>query len=284
MNIKEFQEKKNKFLIFLEKNKNLSKNTLKSYNADLELIINFWSEKENQEKKKIYFEKLILDYVNLLFNSQINSSSIARKISCFNSFKKFLKVEGINLDIKFNRPFVNIKKPEILNFDEIINLMNSINNIDLPTSYPLRDIAILELFYATGITCSELVEIELNNIDLKNQTIIIRNRSKKERIVIFGNNALKKIVEYLKKERIAPINNNEKLFLNYKNEPISVRSIQRICNMFEQFISKKKNLTPAILRNSFANHMLKNGAEINTMQELLGHKTRISTERYLNKK
>lgn len=275
----EFEDIKAKFLNYLVTEKKVTDNTYRSYNADMIQITNLWNLLEQEEKRALTLEEVLESFVKFL-SSSVTPSSQARKISCLNSFKKFLKKQSIPLSLNFKRPIIKPKPPISIPVHDIFSLMDNISNDDLPTKHPLRDRAILELLYATGMRCSELVNIELNSIDFNSQSIVIRSKRKKERIVFFGSKANQQIKSYLKYERNQVYSTNERLFLNSRNIPLTVRSIQRICAMFRQCLENKYNITPEILRHSFAAHMLNNGADIETVQKLLGHKIRASTERY----
>jgi integrase/recombinase XerC len=280
IHINQFMEYTSKFLDYLKNERHLSENTQRAYKADLIQCLQYWQELEIQEQKQLDFLYLLKEFTKILFNIEIDHTSIARKISCLNSFKKFLKKHGINISIKLKRPFVKVKKPEALPVNNIFYLLDQVLDDDLPTRRPLRDKAVLELLYATGVRVSELVQIEIGNINFSNKSIIIRNKKRKERVVFFGSKALNRLHAYISLERPKIIDKNERLFVNYKNSSLTTRSIQRICAMFRQFLIDKGHLTPCMLRNSFATHMLHQGADLNTVQELLGHKILASTERY----
>lgn len=280
----EFVERKNEFINYL-KNKQRSLNTQKSYALDLEQMLNFWIIYEKNNNVTLTLDKVVLFYLES-FNNKTDSthSSIARKVSCINSFKKYLSLSGIKLNVKPKRPIIKLKEPKTLNTEDLAIILDLIDITKFPTKYPYRDKAIIELLYATGILCSEITHIELKHIDFKFQTILIPNRNKRERLVIFGNKAAQYISLYINTERIKINNNTEKLFLNSKNKPLGVRTVQRICQMFKFHLGPNKTLSPNILRNSFAIHMLERGLNVDQMQKLLGHKVRISTERYMIKK
>lgn len=279
----QFNTTKEEFLGYLAHERKASEHTQRAYKADLEQCSIFWEIIESQEKKELRVEEVLKRFVKSLFSQAIDPSSIARKISCLNSYKRFLQIRGIHIKVHFKRPFIPLKTPQILPITEIFHLMDSIEQEALATKYPLRDKAIIELLYATGIRCSELVSLELQAIDFINRSIIIRHKKKKERVVFFGAQALERIKAYITHERPEIKSPHERLFLNYRNTPLTVRSVQRVCAMFRECLSHKQLLTPHILRHSFASHLLSNGADIDTVQELLGHKTRISTERYIPK-
>ncbi|HLW73162.1 MAG TPA: tyrosine-type recombinase/integrase, partial [Candidatus Babeliales bacterium] len=150
----------------------------------------------------------------------------------------------------------------------------------LPTRYPVRDKTIFELLYATGVRCSELVNICVEDVDMEAKTIRIFGKGKKERIVLFGLKACEKILEYYATERPEIHNQQEPLFLNYRYEKLTSRSVQRIIKMFRAFLPIERQLTPHKLRHSFATHLLNQGADLRAVQELLGHKTLATTEKY----
>ena len=182
--------------------------------------------------------------------------------------------------LKLKRPRIDKKLPVYFSVDEIFHLLDSIKNEELPTRHPIRDKAIFELLYATGVRCSELVNICIKDIDMESKVIRIIGKGKKERLVLFGIKAQEKIVEYFHKERPVVEHQHEPLFLNYRYGKLTSRSVQRIIKMFRLFLRIERPLTPHKLRHSFATHLLNQGADLRAVQELLGHKTLSSTEKY----
>lgn len=265
--------------------KNLSIHTIKAYERDLNQLIEFWKIQELNENRNFRLVEILTNFINSLYSNQLKTSSVARKISCINSLKKFVLVNHqlSNEIVFFKRPIIHIQQPDKLTNEQISQLMDKISSEDIPSKYPLRDKAIIEILYATAIRCGELVSVELQHINIKQKSILIQNKSKRERWVFFGSKALKALQNYIDYERTEPKDLREKLFLNHKNQPLTVRSIQRICAMFRQFLQIKEKLTPKILRNSCATHLLDRGAPVQIVQKLLGHKTSVSTERYLHK-
>ena len=144
----------------------------------------------------------------------------------------------------------------------------------------LNNKAIFETFYATGIRCSELINITLGDIDFKHKTMRISGKGRKERIVLFGNKAKNKIEQYVKTERNGSDSPETTLFLNYRGNKLTTRSVQRVFAMFRQFLKIDKPITPHKIRHSFATHLLNQGVDLRVVQELLGHKTLASTEKY----
>ena len=280
MTLKDFQKKREEFLTYISVEKNLSDNTKRAYKADLKQFDQFWAGLTKEEKKRLSIRQIIERFLVSLFYKKIDKSSIARKFSCFKSFERFLTTQGIKLSLQLTRPRLDKKLPVYLSVDEIFHLLDKVKNEDLITKRPYRDKAIFELIYATGIRCSELVNIEIKDIDFTNKTIRIFGKGRKERIVLFGDKAKKRLNLYLDKERPRFFNQNEKIFLNYRNGPLTSRSVQRVFEMFRKFLKIDKPITPHKIRHSFATHMLNQGVDLRVIQELLGHKALTSTEKY----
>lgn len=280
MEIHEFNQYKDAFLRYIKAERNFSEHTYKAYLGDLRQFVKFWQGIPVQEQKDLGLRVVIERYLVSLFYKKINKSSIARKFSCFTSFERFLETKEIILNLNLKRPRVDKKLPIYLSLEEIIHLLDDTANESLPTKYPIRDKAIFELLYATGVRCSELISIRVVDINMTERTILIRGKGKKERIVLFGQKAYQKIVEYCETERPKIENQQEALFLNYRYEKLTSRSVQRIIRMFRGFLSIDRPLTPHKLRHSFATHLLNQGADLRAVQELLGHASLSSTEKY----
>ena len=280
MNKELFEQHKDAFLLYLKAERNFSEHTLRAYYGDLDQFISFWSTMPDYDKSHLGLRQIIERYLVSLFYKKISKSSIARKFSCFTSFERFLLPRGIELQLNLKRPKIEKKLPIFFSVDEICHLLDSIKNEVLPTRHPIRDKAIFELLYATGVRCSELVNIRIADIDIQAKTIRILGKGKKERIVLFGTKALEKIKEYYEFERPQIYDHNEELFLNYRYEKLTTRSVQRIIKMFRSFLPIDRQLTPHKLRHSFATHLLNQGADLRSVQELLGHKTLSTTEKY----
>jgi site-specific recombinase XerD len=280
MTIKEFTEKKDEFLAFITIERNLSEHTLRAYESDLKQITEFWKRICSREQQDISLKEAIKRFLVSLYHKKLNNASIARKLSCLQSFEKFVTSYGIELNLQLTRPRLEKKLPAVLSVNEITHLLDEVKEHELPTRKPFRDKAIFELLYATGIRCSELVQIAFKDINFKERSIRIMGKGRKERIVLYGSKAEEKITKYLQDERPEPTHLNENLFLNNRSQPLTTRSIQRIIEMFQQFLKTGKAITPHKLRHSFATHLLNQGADLRLVQELLGHRALTSTERY----
>ena len=261
--------------------RNISSHTTRAYAADLKNVALFWDDVHQREPIEYELKHVLERYFIALYHKKITKNSIARKISCFKSFERYIKrAKNEDLNLALQRPRVDKKLPSVLSLDEVFFLLDTVKLTPEETNFPYRDKAILELLYATGIRCSELVQIQLKDIDPLEQTIRIHGKGKKERLVLFGSACKEKLDLYITHERKKPESTDEFLFLNYKNTQLTTRSIQRICNMFSAFLETKKRISPHMLRHSFATHLINQGADLRSVQELLGHASLSSTEKY----
>ncbi|HLJ31649.1 MAG TPA: site-specific tyrosine recombinase/integron integrase [Candidatus Babeliales bacterium] len=280
MKKEEFKEHKEAFLLHLQAERNLSEHTLRAYYLDLKQFETFWADMADYDAHNLGFRQIIERYLVALFYKKISKTSIARKFSCFTSFERFLEKRGIILQLNLKRPRIDKKLPIYFSVDELFHLLDSIKNEALPTSYPVRDRAIFELLYATGVRCSELVNICIQDVNMQERTIRIFGKGKQERIVLFGAKAQEKILHYYATERPAIQHQQEPLFMNHRYGKLTPRSVQRIIKMFRPFLPIERQLTPHKLRHSFATHLLNQGADLRAVQELLGHKKLTTTEKY----
>lgn len=273
-------EKKADFLVYVQVERNLTANTCKSYTSDLHQFFSFW-EKYNNDTQQDADIKIVLErFLIHLFHKKTQKSSIARKISCFTSFERFLKSSGIDINLKLTRPTVEKKLPTYLSLDEITYLLDTVQDKDLVSARPIRDKAIFETFYATGIRCSELTLIKIEDINFNEKTILITGKGRKQRYVLFGEKAKQRIMQYIHEERIYNDRGDTTLFLNHKGTSLTSRSIQKIFTMFSKFLTVRKHLSPHKIRHSFATHLLNAGLDLRALQELLGHQSLSSTEKY----
>ncbi len=280
MTHQEFQEKVQQFITYLDVERNLSAHTIRAYTSDLNSFLTFWKKLSTSDQTNLSVRQIIERYLVSLYYKKIDKNTIARKFSCFTSFTKFLKTYGISINLELKRPRLTKKLPVYLSIDEVFYVLDTIPDHDLPTQHPIRDKAIFELFYATGIRCAELVSIKAKDIDLKQKTIRILGKGNKERIVLFGKKAKQKLEEYLRDERDPITNQDDVIFIGTKGKPLSTRTVQHIFEMFRAFLKTGKQITPHKLRHSFATHLVNQGTDLRVVQELLGHKTLASTEKY----
>ncbi len=285
MNFVEFLEHKEHFLNYLIFEKKLAKNTSRAYKLDIEQFITFWENNIKIKNRDFNFVEIIGIYNVILNQKDIDKRSIARKLSCLSSIVKFLRAKGLDIEIQFIRPKLEQKSLDFLAEEDIKFLTEMVPDEKIQTQRPLRDKAILDLLYCTGILCSEIVEIKTNDIDWNARSIKINGKGKKDRVVTFTYMASEKLKKYIKQERPQDqeTTRSEYLFLNYRGTKLTTRSIQRICQGFEKFLNNQKTVTPHKLRHSFTVHMLNHGVEIKKIEEQLGLKSLEITKRYTPK-
>lgn len=266
-----------KYIDYLKYEKKLSNNTLKSYQNDLDIFKEYFKSKD----LTMLSANDIHDFIESQSKKGKSVATIAHNITVFNSFYKFLNSE----DAKIINPCENIispkkvqKLPNYLSEEEVDLLLN----IDLKDAYSYRNKAMLELLYATGMRISELINLKFINLDLENDFVRVMGKGSKERIIPIGDVAKKYLIDYINlyRKTLLKNKNSEYLFINNQGNSISrigfFKIIKKIC--LEKGINK--NVSPHILRHSFATHLLANGADLRIIQEMLGHSDISTTQIY----
>lgn len=269
------------FIEYLQIEKNYSQYTIDFYRKDIDDFILFMTAQGLDAFMDVEYSDARL-YVTDLYNQQYARSSAARKISCLRSFFKFLLREE---KVKEN-PFAlviqrkeGIKLPKFFYVEEMELLFEACSN---PTSLGKRNLALLELLYATGIRVSECANIQLKDVDFDFATLLVKGKGRKERYVPFGSFALDALQIYINEVRqhLLGTNQHQYLFLNSRGGPLTARGIRYILNKIIAEASLTGKIHPHMLRHSFATHLLNNGADMRTVQELLGHAHLSSTQVY----
>ena len=267
------------FIDYLVLERKLSINTRKSYQFDLKEFEKYF---KNKDIKKIDEQDLLKYLKYLKEEKKLNERSIERHLTTIRSFYNYLmKNETIDNDITVNIDNLKLGKylPSTLTTEEIDLLMD----FPLNTPFDFRTKAMLELMYGSGLRVSELVNLTLSDIDLYNSTILIHGKGNKERIVPLGEYAKDYLEKYLdvRSELVKKKNGYyEELFLNNHGKPITRNGFNFLLNRLLKDKGINKNVTPHTLRHSFATHMLDNGADLRTIQELLGHSDVVTTRIY----
>tara|TARA_B100000700_G_scaffold12777_1_gene12880 strand:- start:326 stop:1243 length:918 start_codon:yes stop_codon:yes gene_type:complete len=284
--MKEFEKNKNEFLIFLEKDRGYSDQTIESYSRDLNVYNSFM--KDNT----IQYHKIKKDNIFKFQSSlegQISPRSFARILSALKTFYKFLHMERAIDDITLNEiksyPSPKYKKsmPTFLSKEQVEKIVERINlNKKLDNRNKKRDQAIIMLFFSSGVRLNELISIKLSDIDFSNNKIKVFGKGKKQRIVNFDNHTKDLMIQYLKVIEKYPLVKklyNDNLFVNKKNKALKERKVQTIVmNNLRQL--NLASYGPHTLRHSFATHLLNSGVSINAIQSLLGHESLSSTQIY----
>lgn len=265
------------FLRYLLIDKGYSNNTLESYKRDLLMFLEF---NENKNIIDINNEDL-KKYIKYLNNKNLNERSISRNISCLKSFYKFLVIENKvknNIADSLFMPKTKKKLPKTLTEEEVFKLLD----INLTDNYSYRNKAMIELMYATGIRVSELINLKLQDLDLVQEIIRIFGKGSKERVVPIGEYASISLKEYIYKYRPTMIKryNNDYVFLNNHGNQMTRQGFFKIIKKLADEKGIKSDISPHTLRHSFASHLLKYGADLRTIQELLGHSDISTTQVY----
>ncbi len=271
------------FLSYLETQKGYSRNTIRAYKIDLCHFLSFLMEKGISEEDSV--EKIstynIREYLSSIYEAY-ETTSIVRKLSTIKSFFNFLeKRRIINKNPVWHISFPKIKKylPPYLSIDEIKRLLKSEDKGDKDwRSY--RNRAILELLYSCGIRASELVTLDVEDIDLEDGFIKVKGKGDKERIVPMGRYAIEIIKKYLSCLGAIKGKTEGALFVNKDGKRLSDRSIRRIVKKYAIQSGLDLDISPHSLRHSFATHLLEGGADIRAVQEMLGHSSLSTTQRY----
>jgi len=265
-----------KYIEFLTVERGLSKNTINSYRRDLKSYIGFL---KMQKINDINYTTRTVIVSYLIFKA---SSSISRACAAIKSFYYFLVTEHlvekdptINLDI----PRLEHRLPRVLTLDEVEQLLNQ---PDADTILGLRDKTMLELLYATGIRVSELIMIKVEDINIEMGFLRCFGKGSKERIVPVGQVALKYIDKYINDARSGLLKEQDNgiLFLNHLGKGLTRQGFWKIIRKYAQKAGIVKNITPHVLRHSFATHLLENGADLRSVQEMLGHADISTTQIY----
>jgi integrase/recombinase XerC len=269
----------NKYLAFLEAEKNASPYTVRNYTRDLLGFFAFVTESKIESLKDV--NKLTLRaYLARLLEQRYAKSSIARKLSAIRSFYRYLMREEL---VKASpaattvSPRLDRRLPSFLTVEEARRLVES---PDLSQPQGVRDRALLELLWASGMRVSELVNMNLDQVNLATNEIRVWGKGSKERVVLIGTPAAHALTDYIERARPELLGGrkNSALFVNRYGERILARRAQKIITKYSLSINKK--IHPHILRHTFATHLLDGGADLKVVQELLGHADLSSTQIY----
>jgi len=265
-----------KFRTYLSIEKNASPHTMLNYIRDLRDFAGSIGSKNVEEIDHLTIRK----YLALMTGRNLSKKSIARKLSSLRTFFRFLYRDGY---IKSNpaqgvsTPKQDKKLPVFLDEEKVEDLITSPSSGDMRG---LRDRAVFETLYSTGIRVSELVSIDVKNIDFISGLIKVRGKGRVERLTPIGDKAVRSIRDYMEFRSKRGLGRTEALFLNKYGKRITDRSIRRIVDKYIKLCAIKDKISPHSLRHSFATHLLNRGADLRSVQELLGHKNLSTTQIY----
>lgn len=279
---KENKEVLDDYQMYLISVKYMNENTsVSSYIEDLYKYLEYIENKNINSALKIKYED-ILGYLKYLDDNSYMVTSVTRKIVSIKLFHKYLndKYNVPDVSVKINSPKFYRKLPNILTIEEVDSLLD----INLVTPFDYRNKAMLELMYSSGLRVSELVDLKLSNIDLENGYVRCFGKGKKERIVPIGEIALDYLKIYINEYRDSMLKGyyTENIFLNNHGKKMTRQGFFLIIKKIAEDKHIDKNITPHMLRHSFATHLLNNGADLRTIQEMLGHSNISTTQIYTN--
>ncbi|MEQ8200164.1 MAG: tyrosine recombinase XerC [Syntrophomonadaceae bacterium] len=276
------------FLAYLRVEKSASPLTLIGYHTDLDQFLDFLAGFCGMEKSALpatgVTNRSAREYIAQMYNHDLSRATIARKMASLRSFVKYLCRENLlagNPIVSVSTPRQEKRLPRFLYPMEIRMLIEA---PDTSTPSGLRDKAILETLYASGVRVSELVGINMDDLDMKEGWIMILGKGRKQRLAPMGVKCRRAIAAYLDKGR--PIllargsHNDPALFLNKAGRRLTARSIRNIINKYVEQLAMHQKVTPHTLRHTFATHLLNNGADLRSVQELLGHVKLSTTQIY----
>lgn len=279
------------FLQYIELEKGYSRHTKQSYRSDLLqfqafLEENRWSVKESEEGGLLDVDPVgIRKYLGLLHRDKLRKTSIGRKVAALKSFFKYLVKKG-RLE-RNPAEFIQTPKkekyvPTFLTVDEVFAILDKSCRTE---KMGLRNKAMLELLYSSGIRRSELIGLNKADVDFNRALIKVRGKGKKERIVPVGEQALKSMREYVDEGRIGAVlsggyEGEEPFFTNRKGERLNPRTISRIVDHMTAAGGVNRKISPHVFRHTFATHLLDGGADLRAIQEMLGHESLSTTQKY----
>ena len=267
------------YLIF---ERRMAKNTTNSYIKDIEGYKLFLEEQEKIDNVDKIKKENIENYLEYLNKNNYSTTSLARKLTAIKNFHKYLfATNRLNTDeaLTIDRPKLRKTIPNVLTIEEVDNLLN----IKTDTKFDYRNKAMLELLYGTGLRITEMLDLKLTDVDFENCIIRCFGKGSKERIVPIGEYIIDSLKDYLEYGRRFLINSkkmSDYLFLNNLGGRISRFSFFKILKKLLREKGIKKDISPHSLRHSFATHMLENGADLRSIQELLGHSDIATTRIY----
>ena len=279
------QQSREAFLEFLELNRNVSRHTLRAYRSDLAQFAKFAARRlERTPTPADLDHRLIRAFLAELYGRGLTRGTSSRKLAAIRSYMRYLRREGLvdrNTAVLVDSPAVERRMPAHLGREDMEALLDA---PDSGTPLGRRDRAILELFYASGLRLSELASLDLDDVNLSSRMVRVLGKGGKERIVPFNRPTAAAIRTWLPdRERLDRTGGEralDPLFVNKHGSRLSTRGIDRLVRKYATLAATQRGISPHALRHSFATHLLDAGADLRSIQELLGHARISTTQRY----
>jgi integrase/recombinase XerC len=279
-----------RYINYLRYERNASPHTIRNYQSDLLQFRDYLTGGNPEAKVDLgTIDALrIRGFLALLYEREKKKTSIARKLAAVRAFYKFLAKEGVitaNPAATVSTPKLDKTLPRIMTEEEMNNFLNRVAEA-APKGEPImrRDRAILELLYASGLRVSELASLDLRSVNYGEGMLLVRGKGRKERIVPFGSKAREALEDYLPvRERIlmeAKKSGQTALFLNTKGARLTTRSVDRLLKKHMVTFGPNVKVSPHSMRHAFASHLLTEGADLRAIQEMLGHRSLATTQKY----
>ena len=270
-----------KFIDFLLLEKKYSQHTAVAYENDIEMFELYLSREFSESKVSNANYSQIRSWIVKLVSSNVTNRTINRKVSSLNSYYKFLlKIQSIEFNPLTKHKALKVSKKLQIPFSET-EITSVLNTIDTNSFEGLRDKLIVELFYSTGMRRVELVNLQLSDIDISQRQVKVLGKRNKERFIPLLPNVIKTHRAYLdERSQLKLVKDSNALFLSLKGVKVYEKLVYRVITNYFDTVSSKVKKSPHILRHSFATHLLNNGADLNSVKELLGHSSLASTQVY----
>lgn len=272
----------NQFRYYLKVERGFAENTVNSYINDLQLYVKYLDKTHSVKNPMMITKKHVEMFLSNEKRKRSKTTTINRKLSAIKSFHKFLVLEKIvegNVTSEIGSPKQEKKLPTVLSMDEVDLILDNLSD-DTPIN--LRNKAMVELMYATGMRVSEMINLNIEDVHLNNEFIHVKGKGNKERIIPINEYAVKALQNYIINGRtvLNKQNRHDAVFLNYQGNRISRQSFWKFLTKHCEDVGIKKHINPHKLRHSFATHMLENGVDLRLVQELLGHEDISTTQIY----
>lgn len=274
---------KDRFLDYITFEKRYSQHTIHAYRSDLEQFFDFVTNQYNLSDINKVDHQVIRSWVVSMMEGSNTARTINRKITTLKSYFKFLIKEGAIQENPMNRVVAPKTSKRLPVFVEQESMNKLFDEIDFEEGYPgVRDRLIMELFYATGMRLSELVNLKEEDLDLYKNVLKVTGKRNKQRIIPFSGNLAELLSGYLEiKRKTFPVNEqNTYLFVTNKGEKLYPKLVYRMVHHYLNLVTTISKRSPHIIRHTFATHMLNNGADLNAIKEILGHANLAATQVY----